>query len=127
LVLVDRREVFYVVEKDFQRCRTQAACGLKKSTDIRSASVGNMGGHYPARTQRVDLLDWRRERGRPEVGELFSGIACAFVTPQQHCPTCRRRASVGKKTNREVQAAAFPGDRGLWPVVERSLRNHRNE
>jgi len=50
-------ELIYVSKKDFYRCGTRSARRFKKSTYIRPASVNSMGGYYPARTQRVDMLD----------------------------------------------------------------------
>jgi hypothetical protein len=47
----------HVANKDLRRCRARSAGRFEKSAQIEPACVSDMGGHYAARTERMDLLD----------------------------------------------------------------------
>jgi hypothetical protein len=45
------------LNENLQRYRTQTTRGSAEGIDRSTKSAGGLGGHYAARTQRVDLLD----------------------------------------------------------------------
>jgi hypothetical protein len=50
-----------VQDRNLRWCSTQSAAGFTESPYFRLSGASSMGGHYAARTQRMDLLGYFRQ------------------------------------------------------------------